>query len=389
MTMVSLGPHGMLWPRVFNLLNPTNTVGGYSTFSASTTMDASGESLAFIGQVFWEDEPTSAKTMGSSSKIHWRSGSITFANAGTTFSVGLQDVSTSAGPPVRPDGTFDVRRNLVGGTDTIAATSHITTTLSTSGSKSVAQGDLIAVVFEMVSRGGTDSVVATYGMGPGLAAGQDRQNSPTAVSFVGGSWTVNTIAAVPNVLLEADDGTLGILVGSYFLALGSAYSFNSSSSPDEYGLIFQVPFRCKVGAVRLTTGSTSATADFTVKLYSDPLGTPALITSKTRLGENFANQTDDRAWHVMFDSQYELLPNTDYCAAVEATGAGSLDIGYLSVFDATHRAPNGMANCRRGSRTNGSGAFSETTTEIPAICPIITSIDNGMGAGRATLILGI
>jgi len=388
MSFVSTGAQGILWPRLVDNMRPTSTAGGFSTFAASSTVDAAAEKIAFIGHVFWEGSPSAAKTMDSTSKVHWRSGTVTFANASTNLRVGLQDVSTSAGPPARPDGTFDVYKDLVPGTDTIGGNSWIVTTLNTSGSKSVTHGDLIAIVFDMTARAGSDSVAIPYGLGAG-SAGQDRQNVPTVVSQVGGTWSVNTTAAVPNVMIEASDGTLGVLYGSYFLTTGSAYSFSSSSSPDEYGLIFQVPFRCKVGGLRAIIGSTAATADFSFKLYSDPLGTPTLITSKACLGEQFAGFTDDRYWQDMLTAEPILEPNTDYCLSVEATAAGSLDLGYISLLDAAHARINGVRYCRRGSRTNGTGAFSETDTQIPFVFPILSQIDDGTGPGHANFHLGM
>ena len=65
--------------------------------SAAMTIDAAVEAVHYTGQVFLEAGSGSKTISSAGGKIHWRtSGTVTFANAGTTIRIGLQDVSTSA-----------------------------------------------------------------------------------------------------------------------------------------------------------------------------------------------------------------------------------------------------------------------------------------------------
>ncbi len=98
----------------------------------NATMDGAGESQAFIGKVFLE-AGTGSKTISSAGgKIRWRSGTVTFANAGTNFRIGIQDVASTG----LEDGTFDVYADLVGGTDTITGSADQLTAMET-GTKTI------------------------------------------------------------------------------------------------------------------------------------------------------------------------------------------------------------------------------------------------------------
>lgn len=342
------------------------------------TMDANGEKVAMVGHVFWEGAPTSAKTMGSSSKLHWKSGDAIFNNAGTNIRIGLQDLETASGTFLTPDGTFDVYADVVGGGGGIGNIAAVTTTLATSGSKSVAHGDLIAIVWDMTTRAGSDSVIVR-----GLPCAATWMPPGTLVHIV--AWAPST--SVPDVVLEADDGTFGILSSCpYQTGLGT-HAYQASTNPDERGLIFRVPIRCKIDGAWVTMGTALATADATIRLYADPLGTPAEITSLSVLGEQGNNSATAKPRFYPLTEQ-TLEPNTDYCLAVEATGTANVSIAYATVV-AAHRSVMGLANCRAGNRNNQTGAFSETTTEIPFIAVRISALDDGIGMARANLALGV
>jgi len=381
-------PNGIRYPSsIFGnqSIRFSATAGGLSTISNIATIDATNEKTAIIGHVYWSDH--GSKTMDSTSKIHFRTATVTFADASTNLRVGLQDVSTTSGPPMQPDGTFDVYRDLPGnnGSELTSATDNTVTSvaLSTSGSKTVNHGDLIAVVFDMTARAGSDTL--TLG---GLLF-DDRNITPGSYTNLTGTWAVNAGTVMGQVMLEAADGTFGIISGIPYFSGGSAYDFASTSNPDEIGLIFQVPFKCKIdGAVIVGIGNNAA-ADATMRLYSTPTGTPTEMASYTIYGERSNNATDDRLMRISFSNEYELMPNTDYCIAIEAIGASNFSLGYITLADANHRDANGYNNCRKGYRTNGSGAFSETTTEIPLMAVNISRIDDGLGGGVASFNIGI
>lgn len=378
---------GIFFPSVI-IGNPritwVGTAGGLTQTSTSP-IDAATEKIAFMGHARWEGSPAGAKTFGTSSKIHFKTGTVTFADAGTTVRVGIQGVSGdgSGVSGMTPDGAFDVYVDLAGNGGVITSSDdnvYKSVTMST-GSKSITDGDLIAIVFDMTARGGSDSLILAGPTSDGYFT------NPGYRLYNGGAWQNFSGAVMPNILLEADDGTFGILRGAMFIIgpssqnFSATYSYTSSSSPDEYGLIFQVPFCCKVDALWFSLATSAANADATIALYSDPLGTPTVMASASHYGEYGNNGTDNRPRLVPITEQ-TLAPGTDYCVALVAAGAGSCVLGYTTLASANHRTVQGLANCRRGSRTNATGAFSEMTTEIPLMGVQISALDDGATAGR-------
>ena len=358
MALVSI-PQGLWYP--WSPIEYASSVGALATVR---TMDAAAEGVAFIGHVYINGRPAGAKTFSSSGgKIHWRSGAVTFANAGTSIDVGVQDVDTTTGQPARSDGTFDVSGTLVGGTDTIAATSLITTSMET-GSKSITHGDLIAICLLMTARGWADSVVVQ-----GVTYSAGNMWRPTISFVASGAWTELT-SSQPIAVIEFDDGTLGHffmhgqMTGMYVAATSETYA--DATNPDERGMLFQVPWQCKIDALAAKFSVASATtSDFTMSLYATPLGTPSALDSVAIPAESLGNTTTANPFIRGLASEIQLEANTDYMLALRATGAGNIGHNLITLADAGHRIffPGGTT-VRKGTRDGGSGAF---TAESPAI----------------------
>lgn len=362
-------------------LNISGTIGGYSSVIQAATIDAVGEKAAHMGHMHWFGNPTSAKTVGTSSIISFFTNNVTYANASSVVRVGIQDVATAAGPPAQPDGTWDVYKDCTTATGEMSSASdfvQVNVTMNT-GSKSIAQGDLIAVVFDMTGRGGSDSVTIQHILGA-----QGYVTRPVVNTYVGAAWgnLGNSLTPYPNVLIQADDGTLGIIKGGYFIKYNGVYQWVSTSTPDEYGLIFQVPFRCAVDSFVAAIGGSAAGADYIMRLYSSPLGSPAVLASVQVDGAQMGGNSDDRYAVFGISTPVILNPNTDYCLAVEPNGINQIDLGYITLGNANHRPVLGLANCRGASRNNAGGGASpvfsgETTTTIPGLGVGISHLDMG------------
>ena len=358
MAIVSVQNSGLIWPDP-HILPQAPLVALFLT-------DLTGEKVALIGRVSIAGRATgkviSAAGGGS---IAFRLGITTWANASTALDVGIQDVDTTTGSPVRPDGTYDVKRTLVPGTDTLtgSATNTIAMTGGT-GSKTISHGDLIAVVFDMTTRAGADSVAF-----PTVNGSAGSQSLPTVSALITASWAVGT-HHLPAVQIVFDDGTLAIIEGGYPVldSAGTAETFADSTNPDERGNIFQVPWDCSIDAVMALFSSAALTGDFEVQIYSDPLGTPTSMlpggTALTVLIETF-RATGQGYFTIPLVSEISLTRNTPYCVAIKATGAGNA--GLVSSTLAHEQWRQFLPGClltRKGTRNNGSGAFSETTNVI-------------------------
>lgn len=365
---------GLIFPQWHYFLKDPNS--GFVTLG---TMDAATEKVALIGRVHLETRgATKTISAAGGGLITWRSGAVTFANGGTTVDVGIQDVATGSGPPAQPDGTFDVSATLTGGGGGISANSYNATDM-TSGTKSITDGDLIAIVFDMTARGGADSVVVQGHSGSvGIA-------QPTASLFTGGAWASATAHIPATAYITFDDGTLGIIDGAIPYVLSANESFQDSTNPDERGMMFQVPWNVDIDAFYCfgATGNNAA-ADLTFKLYSDPTGTPSLVTSLAILQEQQLASTNARPGLYRLPSAVSLTRNTNYALTVLATGTANtnLEVRTLNTENLRKFVP-GSTTLAKVTRDGSSGAF---TAESPAVSMYnmgvrICAFDDGTGSG--------
>lgn len=369
MTQTTLVGPGLRYP-----FNPLLT-GVVSALPNTPTMDATGEKLAFCGQIYIDGRPTSAKTLSSAGgKIYFRTGTVTFANGSTALDIGWQDIDATAGPAPRPDGTFDVKATLVPGVETISSNTWTTATMET-GSKSITHGDFGCIVFDMTARAGSDSVILnTFAkMIPG---------NPCVNDFSGAAWNMSNGSIAPICVIEFDDGTLGTFFETLPLTSATTESYQDGTNPDERGLIFQVPWDCKVDGLFVGADTNfNGNPDWEVKLYEDPLGTPSALKTFTSDANYQGFQGSGYEQHII-SPVISLTKNTDYCIAVKATTASSFRLRVGTLADANYRKfmPGGTT-LNYATRNNGSGAFSPTTTKLPFMGVNIASFDDGTGTG--------
>jgi hypothetical protein len=338
-------------------------VGDIPNAGTDSTLDATGEIIAFIGRIYIDGRPGSAKTISAAGggSISYRTAAVTFANAGTSVSVGIQDVASTASPG-QPDGSFDVvSAALVGGGGLITANAWQTVTMTGgTGSKSITHGDLIAVVIDMTARAGADSVIVSSTVGTGAGGMTAYSNH-----FAAAAWSTGT-EQTPTVLITFDDGTIATLDGGSIINTTTFNTgFAAASTPDERGEIFQVPWDCKIDAIWGYCGATDLDSDFSLKLYADPLGTPSALATiavdPLTLSNNGASSTTFGRYPLA--AEVELTRNTDYAVTMLATGTTNSVIALVTLANAAYRAlwPGGTT-LNSATRSDSSGAFSAVTT---------------------------
>lgn len=387
MALVSF-PQGLWWPYQLaqGLSQPTANL---------TTLNTATQKTHMYGRMYIQGRATN-KTLsqaGGGTITFVTIATTTFANAGTTLDVGLQDTNAT-GAPTRPDGTFDVKRTLTGGTDTLTNGGFNTYAMDT-GSKTLSHGDLISLVFDLTARGGADSINigACDNFGMFGETNSNQQHFPGANSFTGGAWSSSS-STVPVALITFDDGTLGFFDQSTFAGILGSESYSDSTNPDERGLIFQVPFPCQVDAFKAYLLSMRSASDFTFTIYADPLGTPTSIGSVSGTGAQMNTVNFGNGWvGLPLTTPVTLAANTDYCAALRVTSASASDLAFSPLANTAHRAlyPAGTT-IRKATRNNLTGAF---TAESPATTMYnmgvrISAVDDGTGSGAGgggTLVL--
>jgi hypothetical protein len=354
--------NGVFYPTFAHPAYATNTSNGIVT--TAYTMDAAAEKVAFIGTIYIDGRPGTAKTISSAGgKIYFLPGTTTFSDASTNLRIGIQDLDdatggSGAGVGATVDGTFDVYDDLVGGTDTITTTTWKTVTMS-SGTKDITHGQKIAVVFDMTARGGSDSVQVSAVSIVVANAGFPQVQHNTA------SWVRQS--SIPIAIIEFDDGTLGMIEGSLPISVATAQSYASNSTPDEYGMIFQLPFESTAISIWMIGRPTSNAANGELILYSDPLGTPVAEATITLDANNFQLTDGVRFGEWTLPTAFTLAANTDYAVTFRPTTTTAVNLTYFTLPDANYRKFMAGTNVSRAHRTDNAGAFTSTTTSYPLI----------------------
>ena len=163
----------------------------------------------------------------------------------------------------------------------------------------------------------------------------------------------------------------------------AATSF-STAGTDEPAMIFNLPFKSRLAGVHMMATQAN---DFTVKAYSSPLSTPALLTGMSlTVDAQVQTATTHFGYRVyLFPAEIDLNANTDY--AVSYVAGASSNLLTLTYADAD------ILKCVTGNikgygvqRDAGAGDFTEIGSAqktLPAIVPLFSKFDDGAGGGFA------
>lgn len=336
------------------------------TLVATSVANATNGKLLFAGRVLWADGGT--HTISSSGGvISALTATVTWATSGTTVRVGLQDPNPSL---VRwqPTGTFDVYADWVQGTDALASNTWTNFPMA-SGSKTLANSDPVCIVWDMTTRNGSDSLTLTRtDDGPG------RGFQGSCVTSYTSSWLTPTVGT-PNVLLTADDGTLGVLAGGVALASNTAWQYKAGDAPDEIGILIDVPWHCKANAAMVRYGSSvGVNADCTLNLYADPLGSPSTLYSHALEGAYRSSSINETSELILpFTAPVTLTPG-QYGLTLLATGSSNIRVSTGSAPSSTVLPVSGLTPMI----ARASGVFGASSTAgIMGWALALSSIDSG------------
>jgi hypothetical protein len=329
------------------------TIGVGIQGAGSATVDANGETCFTIGHVWIPGGGSKVLSAAGGGRIAWVTGAgVTFANASTDLRVGIQDVSAGA-----PDGTYDVYAGYVGGTDTIASTTMHRKAM-TSGTKTIANRDKVAIGVTMVTRGGADSV----SIDRIVASAQGDSLFPYGIA--NGTQS----ATIAPFLIVFDDGTVGWihpLPLGYNMSTGETVTaaVNTGTTPDEYAMIvtFDTIKRIVGGGMRV--GAVGAADAFELIFYSDPEGTPSALETIAFSGSGDLGGGDGLV-SALLASAVDLAANTPIGIAIRPTSANSITVGFFDLttgFEAIKKALP-YATVKFAARSNQTGPFVETQT---------------------------
>lgn len=369
---------------IAGLLTPTNLPSPVLIFSLGTglestttaTINAAAENTFSICEV-WLPGQTGNKTIsaaGGGSITFMAGGGNVLANAATEVRLGLQDVAATG----LPDGTFDVYKAFIGGTDSIT-NSVLRNVAMATGTKTVAHGDLIAAGFEMLTRGGADAVgVARVTFAGGLFLG----------GFPYGILNGAQTSGMVPLRFNFDDGTIGWCNTVPLLynvgAAETSINFNSGSATDEYISTFSFNVPVRVTAVGTRVSGIAVSNDFEAIVYTTPYGTPVAHTTRTFNGDELFDSPGMAT--IVLNPPIDLAINTKIGIAARATSVNNITWEYRNLTSGFEilKDTQPFATVQMAGRADQTGAFVETQTyHLPVFAVWISAFEGGSGAGGA------
>ncbi len=337
---------GIWYPRPFEQLNASGN--NTSIPLTDLAMTASGHKVAWIVRI--------PKT-GTLGKFSFRAQVTT----GADIKVSFQDVDAANGVP---DGTIDQYRVIASGSIGSTPKTGLITSDGTDGGtkRSVARGDLMAIVVEWNSSAGS---VAARGW-----------TSFNRSSMVGGCYnaTYNGTAwsksanVVPIGALEYDDGSYALIPDLLTAQAMNSPSYGSGASPNEYGLKFTPPVNCKVAGFWV---SANIAGDATVTLYD--ANTTALAT-KVLDKDITPHGASAGSYFVFFDSDVQLTAGSVYRLALKPNTTTAITLQRWNLLTGTSdQYPGGSA--LTDTRRTGSGAWTDDVDIRPFMGFYISEIE--------------
>lgn len=321
---------------------PANFASNAPGFSTVATLTASTHKGAFIFRV--------PKT-GTTKAVGFRLGTVTTPQ---DLRISFQDVSATTGDP---DGTEDQ-------TVVIASGSLVASGWNTTGTitRSVTRGDLLAIVIQADS--GTPNLQIScpqYGNG-------DVTEFPYAEAFTT-AWG-SRFGRAGSLSLQYDDNSYEPIEGFvYPYSDLAAISYNTTSTSDEYGLKFQLPFGCKVNGGWM---SSDIDGDGDIILY-DSDGTSVLATTSIDKDQD----ANGGRFYFGFVTEITLTANTYYRLVLKPTTTTNLALRYFEVASAALLDMCDLGQLAHLTKRADAGAWSDVTTQRPWMGVQISAIDIG------------
>ena len=344
------------WPGLMS----SNALGALAQF----TLDAANDKCAFVF--------IANADMPFPDRVSFYSGTMTTSG---DVKVTIEPVDSNG----FPTGTRVTNSNEI--TVTVNASNTAFTATGLKGTATLTPGTMYAAVITQstgntqIRRGYSTSV----GTGIPFAAQKD----------VAGAWAKANPGETGTLFGFADDA------GNYFLVMGlagacvvSTQTFSNATNPDERGNLWVFPNRVGViGALVLSSWGVTpgATDDFSVRLYTDPLGTPSQRAIDTLT--DGAAQLGFFPHYMFFDTRVVIEPNQVFCLAVKADDTDSASLIRNAYPSSAHLGAAFGTNCYAVTRNDLTGAFASESSgaNVYAVMPIIDQVERCYGAAEYAL----
>lgn len=251
--------------------------------------------------------------------------------------------------------------------------SYMGSTGGGSGSKrSVTKGDWIACCVRFESFVASDNISLSMLDFPNRISPNFQNNAYIATSADAGVTYSKTATGGVNIALLYNDGTYAMLDAPHnaFSAFNTR-AFASGSTPDERGLLFQIPFVARLAGIWIRIAPAAA---FDVVLYDSASG---VVHTETIAFANAAAATGQGAYYA-FSTAQNLSINVDYRVVIKP-GASNVTI-YDGDYNASAiRAANEGGSTWMSTQRTNAGAWTDVNTNLPIMGLVFDGFDDGTG----------
>jgi hypothetical protein len=285
--------------------------------------------------------------------------------------VGWQGVTETAAPAI-PNGTYthSVTVTVSPGAGWWSPGSFVD---GGAAKRTVTRGELIAFVMTPVS-GTTNFTVNRLddaATAPNTMVGQ----FPAFCTNTSGSYAATPDA--PCLALFYDGESNPVYLHPTILPIVSLGTKTiSNANPDYGGLIFQVPYACKISGAYLRIDPDEITS---ILLITDNAAAP-LATATWDKDRRVTSASG--ATYITFDTEVTLSINTNYRIVCVNTGsATACGIAYVTLPSAAYRSAMPLGITANWTQSDDGTTWAETTTEVPLIQPVFSGFDDATGGG--------
>jgi len=348
MAMTALPAPIALWDLSGHMPSPTLATTGF-------VIDAASEKAGLI---------MLAPKTGNISKVGFY---VAAHTSNATLDVRIETVSATTGLP-----TGTLFGTNTSGTAATTATGWYESTLTASAA--VTMGDMVAlVVAQPAASPGNCSIgdlANWFGSGSGTGI-------PFGANYVS-SWAAAASYRRPLIFPVYDDATYGFCpLNMPITAVNNAYTWNSSSTPDEVGNRFNLVVPTRIVGARVFMNPAGDSRDFSLRLYNNA-GTQ--LATRTFDSAQYAGATylwGDFLFAAAVDCSAGVHRMTILPTTTSNNGSGHVTIS--SATGARYAMPGG--NDAYWTERTDAGSFSDTNTRLMHLIPLVQGFDDGAGGG--------
>lgn len=316
-----------------------------------------------------------APKAGTIDKIRIVLGAVT-KDATTELTASFQTVSLTDGNPSGTETYFRVIPNADIVANDFLLTGKITDDGTDTGAQwTVAMGDLLCASVRISTFVAADSVIINsingFTRNFGIFVGYLAENLTGAYA--------KAANRVPMITLFYSDGSVEEVEGCFPPMKFGVVNYNNTTTPDEYGLRFSLPYPAK-----LTAGYSGMDMDGDVDFV---LYAAAGLTNLGSFDKDVRGATVSSVGPFQFNAEQTIAANTAYLLALKPMSATNIALAYADVAAQVDWDAWGGQELYGGSDKDPAvyGDFALTTTRRYLMGLKISALDDGAGGGGALL----